>query len=171
MSTVYLDRRLVVPLLGFAFAGFGVRFDGSLRADVLESVARALLVAPAATKCIVLPDTLHFEMPVKPPIRVCVGPGNEVGRERGGRILWLSMRTRFNTRLSAEHAADSIRDVLNPILGTPRHCQGPITWEWVSPTYNAWIEVEASSDVVRPDNQWRAKVYVEREGKGLPCSQ
>ena len=169
MARVDADRWLAVALLGFAIAGFAPMSSGRVKADVMEAVARALIVDPDADKCFVLPDTLRLEVAGKPPIRYCQGPGNEIVRERSGLILSLAVRTRYDKQESAERAADSIRALLTPILGKPRPCRGPFAWKWLAPKYYASIGIEPSSDVVRPDNRWRASFYVERRNGGTRC--
>jgi hypothetical protein len=169
MTRVDADRLLAVALLGFAIARLAPMSSGRVREDVLEGVARALIVDQVADKCFVLPDTLRYEIAVKPPIRVCQGSGNEIFRERSGRILSIAVRTRYEKQEGAERAADSILALLTPILGTPRPCRGPFAWKWLAPKYYASIGIEPSSDVVRPDNQWRASFYVERRNGGTRC--
>jgi hypothetical protein len=142
----------------------------SAQPDIIESVAHALLGAPDVGTCIVLPDSLSLEITGTRPIRICRGPGTQVVREQSGRILDLTVHSRFGTRESAERAVDSIGAILVPILGTPRHCRWPLAWDWRTMKYHASIDVEANSDVVRPDNLWRAEVRVERKGGGQPCT-
>jgi hypothetical protein len=91
-------------------------------------------------------------------------------RERSGRILALTVRSRFDNYESAERAVDSIRVILIPILGIPRQCRSPFIAEWGTPKYHASIDIEANSDVVRPDRLWRARVDVERKCRRQPCA-
>jgi hypothetical protein len=165
-----MHRGAVVALLGFTIAPLAPPPSRRVPSDALEAVARALIAAPDDDKCIVLPDTLRMEIAGTRPIRICVDAGSEVVRERSGRILALTVRSRFDTYESAERAVDSIRVILIPILGIPRQCRSPFIAEWGTPKYHASIDIEANSDVVRPDRLWRARVDVERKGRRQPCA-
>jgi hypothetical protein len=164
-----VKRLAAAPLLSFAIVHGGIAYSVSSRVDVMQSVAHALIAAPDSLQCMVLPDSLRPETSGYPPFKVCSSPGEFILRERGESIVWLEVRYRDGTQQDAQRTVDSIVSVLRPILGEARHCHWPSSFEWKAPGYQASIQVEPSSDMVRPDNKWGAYFEIERDRNRAPC--
>jgi hypothetical protein len=160
-------RWFAAPVLGFVLVA--PRRSLPEDADPLQRVANALMPSSSPVECIILPDTLKLDRAGAPPFQYCSASGAYVLRESGGRIVEFGLRYRDGTSNYAARTADSVSNLLRPIIGAPRHWREPGFIEWNAPDYHASIVIEPNSDVVRPDRAWRAVFAMDRGRGTAPC--